>query len=56
MATKQILKNVFDIETAKGEKITRKIKLLMDNLEDWQEKRSRVNGRQVRGYFRKNIQ
>lgn len=56
VATKQILKNVFDIETAKGEKITRKIKLLMDNLEDWQEKRSRVNGRQVRGYFRKNIQ
>ena len=56
VATKQILKNVFDIETAKGEKITRKIKLLMDNLEDWQGKRSRVNGRQVRGYFRKNIQ
>ena len=56
VSAKQILKNVFDIDSARGEKIARKIKLIMDNNIDWEYKVKKVKGKTVRGYFRKNIQ
>ncbi|HEM3521372.1 virulence-associated E family protein [Streptococcus suis] len=56
VSSKQILKNVFDIDVAKGDKLARKIKLIMDNNQDWEYKQKRVNGKMTRGYFRKNIQ
>ena len=56
MSAKQILKNVFDIDSARGEKIARKIKLIMDNHQDWEYKIKKVKGKTLRAYFRKNIQ
>jgi predicted P-loop ATPase len=54
VSSKQILKNVFDIDVAKGDKLARKIKLIMDNNQDWEYRRGRVAGKQFRGYFRRN--
>lgn len=56
VSAKQILKNVFDIDSARGEKIARKIKLIMDNNQDWEYKIKKVKGKTIRAYFRKNIQ
>ena len=56
VSAKQILKNVFDIDSARGEKIARKIKLIMDNNQDWEYKIKKVKGKTLRAYFRKNIQ
>ena len=56
VSAKQILKNVFDIDSARGEKIARKIKLIMDNNQDWEYKVKKVRGKTMRAYFRKNIQ
>lgn len=56
VSSKQILKNVFDIDVAKGDKLARKVKLIMDNNQDWEYKQKRVKGKMTRGYFRKNIQ
>lgn len=56
VSTKQILKNVFDMETARGEKLSRKIKMLMDHEIEWEYKVKKINGKSTRGYFRKNIQ
>ncbi|CJW14030.1 phage protein [Streptococcus pneumoniae] len=56
VSAKQILKNVFDIDSARGEKIARKIKLIMDNHQDWKYKIKKVKGKTIRAYFRKNIQ
>lgn len=53
VSSKQILKNVFDIDVAKGDKLARKIKLIMDNNQDWEYKVKKVNGKAIRGYFRK---
>lgn len=56
ISAKQILKNVFDIDSARGERIARKIKLIMDNNIDFEYKIRKINGKSIRAYFRKNIQ
>ena len=56
VSSKQILKNVFDIDVAKGDKLARKVKLIMDNNQDWEYKQKRIKGKMTRGYLRKNIQ
>ncbi|VTS50649.1 phage protein [Streptococcus anginosus] len=56
VSAKQILKNVFDIDSARGERIARKIKLIMDNNIDFEYKIRKINGKSIRAYFRKNIQ
>lgn len=56
VSAKQILKNVFDIDVAKGDKLARKIKLIMDNHSNWEYKQKRVKGKMTRAYFRKEIE
>lgn len=56
VSTRDILKNVFDVDTARGSKLAKKIKLMMDNDGDWEYGVRRTNGSQFRGYFRKNMQ
>ncbi|EHJ56811.1 VapE domain-containing protein [Streptococcus urinalis] len=56
VSSKQILKNVFDVDVARGDKLARKIKLIMDNHSDWEYKIRKVNNRSTRAYFRKNTQ
>ncbi|HEL0877126.1 TPA: helicase, partial [Streptococcus equi subsp. equi] len=56
VSAKQILKNVFDIDSARGERIARKIKLIMDNHQDWEYRIKKIKGRTVRAYFKKNMQ
>lgn len=56
VSTREILKNVFDLDTAKGTKLAKQIKLMMDHDDGWEYGNRNYNGKKMRGYFRKNIQ
>ncbi|SUO66223.1 virulence-associated E family protein [Streptococcus pyogenes] len=53
VSTREILKNVFDVDVARGN-LSRKVKVLMDNLDGWMYETKRVNGKSTRGYSRKS--
>lgn len=56
VSTREILKNVFDLDTARGTKLAKQIKLMMDHDDGWEYGNRNYNGKKMRGYFRKNIQ
>lgn len=52
VSTREILKNVFDVDVARGN-LSKKVKILMDNLDEWMYVTKRINGKLTRGYSRK---